>query len=70
MNDKFIQTDFYGQFVQCFTLYDFAAGVGEETFMFAFEVAEDNISYDGIQNGVAQKFQPFVINPTSLLFYR
>ena len=67
--NKFIQTDLHSQSVQCFTLYDFAAGVSEKTFTFTFEVAEDNVPHDGVQNGVAQKFQPLVINPTSLLFY-
>ena len=62
---QFVQSDVYGQLVQCFALYDFGAGIGQETFAFPFEMTVDDVAYDGVEDGVAEKFQPFVVQGTA-----
>lgn len=62
---QFVQSDFYGQFVECFALYNFGTGVGEETFAASFEMAVYNVSYDGVEDGIAQEFEPFVVDGAS-----
>ena len=37
----------------------------KETFAASFEMAVDNISYNGVEDSIAQEFQPFVVDGTS-----
>lgn len=62
---QFVQSDFHGQFVERFALYNFRAGVGKETLAASFKVAVYNVSYNSVQDGISQKFKPFVINGAS-----
>ena len=64
---QLVQSDFHGEFVQCFALHDFGAGVGEESFATAFEMLVDDVAHDGVEDGVAQKFQTFVVDEAPFL---
>ena len=66
--DEFIQAYFDSQFVQSLTLNDFRTCIGQESFPFTFEVLIDNISYDGVKDGVTEEFQAFIVQRTS--FFR
>lgn len=59
---QLVQTDFHGELVQRFALHDFGAGVGEEALATAFEMLIDDVAHDGVEDGVAQEFQPFVVD--------
>ena len=48
-------------------MYDLGTCVCQETFPFSFETFIDNISYDGVEDGVTQKLQSLVVQRTSLL---
>ena len=50
--DELIQADFNGQLVQRLSLYDLGTCIGQETFPFPFETFVDNISHDGVEDGV------------------
>ena len=63
---ELVQPDFHGQLVERFALYDLGAGVGQEAFALAFEVPEDDVAHDCIENGVAQELQAFVVQRPSL----
>ena len=55
-NDKVIDAHLLGQTAKRLALYEFRAGVGKESFAFAWEMLEHNITHDGIKDGVAQEF--------------
>ena len=51
---QFVQSDFHGQFVERFALYNFRAGVGKETLAASFKVAVYNVSYNSVEDGISQ----------------
>lgn len=54
------------QFVESFSLHNFAACVGKKAFALAFKVSEHDVAHDGVENGVAQKFKTLVVYGPSL----
>lgn len=61
-----VESQFDGNAVHRFALYDFGAGVGEESLPLVLEVFVNDIAYDCIQYGIAQKLQPFVVQPSAV----
>ena len=47
-------------------MHDFGTCICEKTFATAFEMLIDNISHDGVKNGVTQELQSFIIQRASL----
>ena len=54
------------QTVECFALHEFGACVGEETLALAREVAVDDIAHGSVENGIAKKFESFVVHRFAL----
>ena len=63
---QFVQPYFHGQLVQRLALHYLGAGVGEEAFAASLEVAVDDVAHNGVQDGVAQEFEPFVVQGAAL----
>ena len=66
IHDHLFESQFDGNAVQCITLYDFGAGIGQETFPLVLKVVENDVGYDRIQYGIAQKLQPFIVQPSAV----
>ena len=64
---QFVQANFNGKFIQCLTLHDFRTGIGQETFTLPLETFEKDIRHDGIQDGVAQELQAFIVQRAAAL---
>ena len=64
---QLVQADFHGQFVQRLALHDFRAGVGQESFALPFETLEEDVGHDGVQDGVAQELQAFIVQRAAAL---
>ena len=54
----------FGQAVERFALHKFRACVGQEAFTLARKVPIDDVTHDGIEDSIAEKFQPFVVHRT------
>ena len=65
--DEVGQSHLVGQFAECLAADQLRAGVGEETLALAFEVIEDDMSHGGIEDSIAQKLQPFVVQGFALV---
>ena len=63
--DKLIQSNLYGHLSQCLTLHNPAPCRGKETFTFPLELMKYDLSHNGIQDGIAQELQPFVVDGSS-----
>ena len=59
--DEAVDAQLFGQFVQGLTLYQFAAGAGEESLTLAFKMSVYDISHHRIQDGIAKELKPFVV---------
>ena len=67
---EFVEPYLHGQPAQRLALHDFAARVGQESFALAGEVMVDYLAHDGVEHGIAQKFQTFVVDGRSALAVR
>jgi len=65
-----IQPHFLGQLIQLYPAYDLGPHLGKESFIAGGEGLEKKVGSDGIQDGIAEKFQPLVIDfdPVGSLF--
>ena len=52
---------------QCLTLNDLRAGIGEEALTLSFEMAEHDIAHHGIEHGITQELQAFVVHGLTFL---
>ena len=52
--------------IQRFSRYNLRAGIGHKTLTFSFKILVDNIGNNSIQDSISQKFQPLIIQQTSL----
>ena len=66
--DKLVESYLNGQLSKRLPLYYLAAGIGQEAFPLAWEVVKDYLADDGIEHGIAQKFQPFVVEGNAALY--
>ena len=65
--NEFVDTHFLSQSSERFALHEFRACIGEKSLALAGEVFEDDITYDGIENGIAKELQSFVVDGFSFL---
>ena len=63
---ELVDAHFLRQSVECFALHEFGACIGEEALAFARKVAVDDVAHGSVENGVAQKFQSFVVHRLAL----
>ena len=64
--DELVNAHLLCQFTQRCTTYQLRTGVGQEALTFALKMAEHDIAHDGVEDGVAQEFQTFVVLRTTL----
>ena len=64
--DERVETRLFCQAVEGVALHEFAACGGEKAFALALVAVEDDVAGDGFEDGVAQKFEAFVVERTSL----
>ena len=68
-DDELVEARVLGQLVERLALDDVAARVGEEAFGLLGEVLEDDVTHDGAEYGVAEEFQPLVVDALALLLH-
>ena len=56
-----VKAHFVGQVVERGALYDFAAQIGEETFVLAGVAMIENVAHHSLKHGIAQKLQTLVV---------
>ena len=64
---SFVESETDGQSVERLARHDLGAQLGEEAFVAPRELDEQVIGGDGLDHGVAQKLQPFVVDRLSVV---
>ena len=65
--NELVETYLRCQSSERFALHDLASGIGEEAFSLAGKVVIDYLAYNGIEDGIAQELQPFVVEQGTAL---
>ena len=65
--DQLGQSNLFSEKVQRFARYNLGAGVGQETFPFSFKLPINEITNNGIQDGIPQELQSLVVHQTALI---
>ena len=63
---ELVDSHFLGKFVQGVPLYELAPGVGQEALAFAWEMLVYDVAHNSIEDGVAQKLKPLVVDGLAL----
>ena len=65
-----LQSQLFGKASERFAADDFRAGVGEETLAFVLEAMIDDVADDGLEDGIAKKFQTLIVQRLVAPFLR
>jgi hypothetical protein len=68
-NNVIVYAEFERQAIELLALYYFGASVGEIAFAPVGEVFVEYVGYDGVEYGIAEKFEPFVIFPFAVVVF-
>ena len=60
--DKPVNAHLLCEFVKRVALYEFRTSICKETLAFTRKMIVNNMSYDSIKDGIAEKFESFVIH--------
>jgi hypothetical protein len=65
--DEFRDAHFVRQLIKSLALYYLRTGIGEEAFALIREMTEDDVADTRSKNGIAEKFQTFVVHYVSVV---